>query len=110
METIGTQAADLKCVLAEKQKCVEGWDRTGNLSCVHCKNVGYHTVSTLVRTLRTDLCLQTVRWIRAEALNSDGLYSTPCSTRDVTIGLLSTFPLHPLVRIIIVPPLYRDKE
>lgn len=86
--TLGTQAADLKCVLAEKQKCVEGWDRTGNLSCVHCENVGYHTVSTLVRTLRTDFCLQIVSWIRAEALNSDGLYSTPCSSRDVTIGSL----------------------
>ena len=103
--SMGTGAADMKCVLPGKCKCVEGWDKTWNSSCAYCKNVGHYTPSTLVRILGRDSCLRTTRWIRAEALNLDGLYSNVCSTKSMTGDKFWIF-LFLLVRIKIVPPLW----
>lgn len=103
--SMGTGAADMKCVSPGKCKCVDGWDKTWNFSCAYFKNVGHYTPSTLVRILGRDSCLRTTRWIRAEALNLDGLYSNVCSTKRMTGDKLWIF-LFLLVRIKIVPPLW----
>ena len=105
--TVGTWVVDLRRILAAKNKCGEGWDKTWSPRCVYRKDAGYDTVSTLVRTLGGDSCLRTATgWIGTKALNLDVLYSSPCATSCMTVGKVWTF-LSPFVKKITVPPLYR---